>query len=409
MRYNAGELYASSFDPGLRPRPGQIDSPPGLVDANAGRPPRIAQWSIGLQREITRDLVVEASYVGNRGAWFEANSLVDLNALTPQRLGAYGLNIANAADRQLLIARLDSPLAASRGFNRAPYPGYSMANTVAQSLRPFPQFGGLAVRWAPLGNTWYDSLQVKATKRLSRGLQFTSAFTWQKELSTLGPVNDVFNRPNQKSIDGNSQPFVFVVSFMYQTPRFGSSRYVRSILGDWTMSGILRYASGSLLAVPSSQNQLASLLFRGTRMNRVPGQPLFTKDLNCHSCYDPRAEFVLNPAAWSDAPAGAWGYSPAYFNDYRDSRKPDEQFSVGRTFRIREGMTFSARMEFFNIFNRLLLPAPSAGNPFQTRVTDANGVPVSGFGRIETATSAFTLTSGSPTTRSGQLVMRLQF
>ncbi len=36
----------------------------------SARPPRIFQYSVGLQREVTRNLVVEASYVGNRGAWF---------------------------------------------------------------------------------------------------------------------------------------------------------------------------------------------------------------------------------------------------------------------------------------------------------------------------------------------------
>ena len=65
----------------------------------------------------------------------------------------------------MLTSRIDSALAASRGF-RAPYAGYPGSATVAQTLRPFPQFNdGLAVRWAPLGNTWYDALHVNLTKR----------------------------------------------------------------------------------------------------------------------------------------------------------------------------------------------------------------------------------------------------
>ena len=138
MRYDINELYAASYSPGIRPRPGQIDSPEGLVDRNAGRPPRIAQWSIGLQREVMRDLVVEGSYVGNRGVWFQANGLVALNALSEERIKSFGLDIHNAADRSLLTSRLDSPLAASRGFNKAPYTGYPMSTTVAQTLRSVP-------------------------------------------------------------------------------------------------------------------------------------------------------------------------------------------------------------------------------------------------------------------------------
>ena len=36
------------------------------------RLPRIFQWSIGIQREIIPNLMIEANYVGNRGAWFTA-------------------------------------------------------------------------------------------------------------------------------------------------------------------------------------------------------------------------------------------------------------------------------------------------------------------------------------------------
>jgi hypothetical protein len=415
LQYSSALLYASNLDPGIRPSPGQTDSPSGWIDPNGGRPSRSVQWSVGLQREIGRNLVLEANYVGNRGAWFQANALIDLNALTPERLALYGLNIANLTDRTLLTSRLDSPAAASRGFNKLPYASYAASNTVAQSLRPYPQFGTLGARWAPLGKVWYDSLQVKATKRYSYGLDFAVAFTWQKELSsgaddqTGGAVitsggnftftaNDVFNRANQKYISPLSQPLVTVVSVNYRTPAWGKNAWMHFATGGWTFSAVMRYASGIPIAVPASQNALASLLFRGTRMNRT-GEPLFLKDLNCH-CFDPYKDLVLNPKAWQDAPAGQWGVSAAYYNDYRQQRHPDEQLSLGRTFRVREGLTFSLRGEFFNAFNRTVLAAPSSGNPTASTTTDARGLS-GGFGFING------LNSGTP--RNGQVVLRLQF
>ena len=48
--------------------------------------PRLNQWSISLQREITRDLVVDVAYVGNRGKGFTANNLINLNAISDERL-----------------------------------------------------------------------------------------------------------------------------------------------------------------------------------------------------------------------------------------------------------------------------------------------------------------------------------
>lgn len=86
------------------------------------------------------------------------------------------------------------------------------------------------------------------------------------------------------------------------------------------MAGLLRYASGALIPVPGAQHNLASLVFQNTRMNRVEGQPLFLKDPNCH-CLDPRQDFVLNPAAWSDSAPGQFGTSKAFYDDYRLSMR----------------------------------------------------------------------------------------
>ena len=51
-----------------------------------------------------------------------------------------------------------------------PYSGYSAANTLLNALRPYPQFSTIVTQNSPTGNTWYDSLQVKGTKRTSHGL-----------------------------------------------------------------------------------------------------------------------------------------------------------------------------------------------------------------------------------------------
>lgn len=130
--------------------------------------------------------------------------------------------------------------------------------------------------------------------------------------------------------------------------------------------------------------------------NRVPGQPLFLHDLNCH-CFNPQNTFVLNPAAWTDPGAGNWGASAAFYNDYRYQRRPDEELSLSRAFKIEESKSLSIRAEFFNVFNRTDVNNPSSGSIAATQVPG-----VSDFGYINVGSTA-----GAP--RTGQLVARFQF
>jgi hypothetical protein len=137
--------------------------------------------------------------------------------------------------------------------------------------------------------------------------------------------------------------------------------------------------------------------------NRVPGQPLFTRDVNCH-CFDPSKEFVLNPNAWAEPAPGQFGTGAAYYSDYRGVRTPRENLAVGRTFRFGEGRaSLNIRAEFTNIFNRTVLPEATSTNARATQ-TSANGVTTAGFGRINTAA-----TPGIPTSRQGMIVGRFTF
>ena len=99
--------------------PGVIppSSPLISIAKNTGRLPRTFQWSLGFQRELTENLVVDAAYVGNRGAWWEGPLLAGLNynALTPQQLlSHYGLDVRNRADTTLLNTQINSPAVLAR-------------------------------------------------------------------------------------------------------------------------------------------------------------------------------------------------------------------------------------------------------------------------------------------------------
>jgi hypothetical protein len=412
--------------------------------------PRTFQWSLGFQREISSNLVVDANYVGNRGAWWVGPLLAGLNynALAPEGLKSqYGIDVTNRADTTLLNTQINSPAVIARfpwlANPNNVYPGFPATQTLLQALRPYPQWNGVPPFLGPPdGNTWYDSLQVKLTKRFSHGLSSQVAYTWQKELTngtnsntayvTPSPplINDVFNRAIDKQISGFSQPQVLVISFSYTTPRlqaqFLGARPLSFLLRDWTYSGVLRYQSGQLLQSPDSANNLLSNLARGpsnnpavwgggyTFLNRVPGQPLFLVDPN--SKFDPTQQLVLNPKAWVEPPYGTFGTSAPYYNDFRWQRQPAESMAIGRVFRIKERASLYVRAEFQNVFNRLFYQLPS--NSGATTITSptgranslsgVSGLLSSGWGYVNWVNGG-SPASGGAQPRSGQVVARFTF
>jgi hypothetical protein len=414
------------------------------------RPPRIFQYSVSLQREVMQNLVVEVAYVGNRGVWFTAPALAtrNYNTLTFDSLRQYGLDINSAADRQLLVTPLGSqftglltPAIAQRGF-QLPYRGYPITQNLTNSLIPRPHWGLTIPPFLgpPLGKTWYDSLQVTATKRYSHGLDMQVAFTYGKELALgansdsgyLGTpansrINDVFNRNINKQWSPLSRPYQLVISGNYTTPGFAASstamRIASLVARDWVVGLVFRYQSGQILAMPNSNNQLFAQLSRGgglfggadTFYNFAPGKgpgDIFLKDPNC-GCFDPTKDLVLDASAFQDAPPGQFATTAAYYNEYRWQRQPQENASIGRNFRFGRENRFNlnVRAEFQNVFNRRFYSAPSSGNP-NTVVqynnpfvpgTTGTGALSQGFGFVNYINGA----GANP--RTGLLVARFTF
>jgi hypothetical protein len=408
-------------------------APPYYYNPSA-RPPRIVQWSFGIQRQLRRDLVAEVTYVGNREVWGAApyDDQIAANALTPDILAHYGLSLNNASDRSLLTSLIGGNAAAAAHGILPAYIGMPTNQNVAQQIRPVPQWGNLGfVSLGPaIGKTWYDSLQTKATKRFSHGLQAEGSFVWSKALvngtgaetgqfvAGMPQFNDIFNYGLNKQLNQLTRPLAVVLSGAYTTPGLqGDGRGMKAlsqVVRGWQLGWVLRYQSGALISTPRSVNGINAQLRRSdsTYWNYVAGANPLLVDPNCH-CFNPQTTLVLNPAAWTDAPAGAFGVSAPFYNNVRWQRQPAESMSFGRNFRMgRENRyNLSVRAEFQNIFNRVFLSAPSTGygaNPLTSPSTAGGtlatgGYYTGGFGAIATAAGA------GAVPRSGQMVARFTF
>ena len=434
-----------SFDTGVGHPVGGVILMPTLLDPNAGRPARLLQWSISLQREINRNLVVEASYVANRGNWWTASGLAPLNSISQGALAKYGFtNYTNTEEAAMLTSTVAGLTTARRSVLASrgvvlPYANFPTTQTVRQSLRDYPQYSSSGLGGAPLGTTWYDSFQLNITQRFSHGLSANINYNFSKNLDLVGSP-DVFNRSLGRDISGNDLPHQVRFTIQYVVPQLKNtgmamfqSRLVSYVLSDWGVGTALSYQSAPIVPRPSSNGSLPISQFLG----RGPGNAQLKKnadgsfmspwsvnwvdndgtqrtdpiDINCH-CFDPTKNVVLNPAAWENIPNGEWGAQQSTLRFYRGVRLPNESANFSRNFRLKESVTLNVRVEFINIFNRMLWtagPASSlvtAGN-FATAptrfTTGANtGLYSGGFG-------TFNVLGGLTGQRAGSFVARISF
>ncbi|MCU1262327.1 MAG: Cna domain protein, partial [Bryobacterales bacterium] len=105
----------------------------------------VYQYSLTLERELTKDIGLRLSYIGAHGS-------------------------------QLLY---------ERNINQ-PFPN---GTAFTQSRRPFPLFNNI-VFGDNGANSSYNALQVQAQKRFTHGFLFSSAWTWAKDLSEIDDTGD---------------------------------------------------------------------------------------------------------------------------------------------------------------------------------------------------------------------------
>jgi hypothetical protein len=236
---------------------------------------------------------------------------------------------------------------------------------------------------------------------------------------------------SEKQLQATDRPYVFNINVNYTTQRsdmLNKFKFVNALWKDWLVTWSSTYQSGTLLTPPPQTN---TNFLGASQMFRVPGVPLFLKDLNCH-CLNPYSDQFLNPAAWSNVTGsntpdyttnnsggtlnGFFGPT-TFYGDFRGQRHPIESFNLGRNFRIKERMNFQIRAEFTNILNRTFIGDPGTGNfgaigPRGSIGRNAAGQITSGFGTVNAtaAINGFPALGGNASLpRQGTLIGRFTF
>ncbi|HET9711601.1 MAG TPA: carboxypeptidase regulatory-like domain-containing protein [Pyrinomonadaceae bacterium] len=183
--------------------------------------PTVYNFTLGLQREIGFKTVLEVSYVGSFA----------------RHLGQR-MNINEVPDGAKLGTNNISDVTGSR--------------LPDSFLRPYRGYGDIQmVTWGGTSN--YNSLQVQANRRYTRGFQAGLAYTYSKSFDYANDdASDIsFGRPykafNYAPSDFD-QTHILTVNYIYDVPalsrKFGNNGFVSAILDNWQISGTTSYASG---------------------------------------------------------------------------------------------------------------------------------------------------------------------
>ena len=320
------------------------------------RPPESWQWNVTLSREVMKNTVVEASYIGNHALRLERT--LDWNEVVP----AARLAVARAV-------RANDPA----------------ANALIDANRRLPGVSSIFMTEST-GNSSYHALQIWADRRFSDRLAFQVAYTWSHAITDVplaaynAGATDPFNYELDHGDADLDRRHMFVANAVYMLPSFKRWGALAShILGDWQLNGIASFLGGLPLDITSGANTAGVVSTCcsniSQRPNLVLGVPIYL-----HNPTD-RLQY-LNPAAFSLPEVGRYGSlgrgsmrGPAYKN---------LDLSVVKNFKVSDHYQLQFRVELFNALNHTNFNRVDANLSFDNVAGDENfGKPLnSNFGRI---------------------------
>lgn len=282
--------------------------------------PYTYQMNFSVQRQLGRDLSLEAAYVSSLAHKLPFNRDLNYPVYGP------GATTGNVNDRRPILA---GTLAAIGQLNS-------------------------------IMNTAYHGLQVTADKRMSRNFQFKAYYSFSKSLEGARMQNDTIsggaqnmnNLRAERSRTENDRRHNFVASMVWQTNYFQAVRLAHHLLDGWTVSAITTFRSGAPFSVTD-----------GTDRN-LDGDSGDRADLVGNPRLDPnrsRSEVIamwFNPAAFAVTPIGKDGTSGRNILDQPGMR--NVALAIFRDFGLRETATLQFRAEMTNAFNLVNLNGPTS-------------------------------------------------
>jgi hypothetical protein len=338
-----------------------VPSSPGQMTVGDQKYEEAISGSFGIQQDIGFDTIVDASYVTNlRRHIFQTR---DLN------------KIAKFSQYDPANADPSSPYTPKRNLDSAyfrPYQGWGSIN-----------MGNFE------GSTYYHSLQAQVRRRMSRGLQYSLAYTWSKTMQ-YGVMND-FADAVAKRPSGNAHVMAF--SYVYEIPGLGKrlgSKVLGAVLDGWTLSGITRFSTGDRITPSFSWSGTTTAKpapwqtgsTDGARLNLV-GDPNLPKDQRTfYKNFNTDAFAPPAPCSYTNQNDACFGNMGWNIMTGPGVNNWDVTFAKRIPLGLPERFNLRFRAEMYNVFNHTQFSGMDTSAEFDVttlKQTDVN------FGRFTSA------------------------
>jgi len=388
--------YPGVFVPGNKNADPSTLLPLVSIDPHSLMPGFADAFNVGFQYELTKDMRIEVTYVGNRG-----HHLSDTSLAYNEPSSSKFLNVVNANPGLVpygdysswqYCATKGDPL--SNQYTGVPYVGITCPyngfyGPALAALAPSPQ----AANWAtsyyyyynlnyvglPLGQTSYNSMVVDLVKRTGRGLTGDINYTYSRTRGDSFSAQQEYNgyytgvqdfqnlSATANSLTGYDLTHVIKAYATYQLP-FGrgqkwganSSGPVNALIGGWQISGLVGYNTGQpfRIGVNTPYYPLWGNFFPNFHPSGVDG-PFSTSGFDAWSAehvsgyaynyYSPNvASSPINGNTVAFGKGGAYDGQLRCPGGERESASLVKGFTMGPDGRYQ----LSLRVEFYNLFNR---------------------------------------------------------
>jgi hypothetical protein len=324
-------------DPGQRfpftpPKPGAtidwsqylpIGGSPGVALGNVT--PYIIQFNVNVQRELPRNTVFTAAFVGSRGhhlfTQLESNPGIPSLCLATPTCGPYGEDQIYPTTNGTRIHSVTSGRFLSQGeldFS---------SNTYG----------------ATIGNSSYNSFQMSLSKHVGLA-QFLASYTFSKSIDDSSGAEDFINPVNAalgRGLSAFDTTQNFVVSYQFDLPKFQSlSPLLRGTIGGWELSGITRATTGQPIQM-SESGDITLLGTNGIATPNYDGLPI--------KKFNPRSHAYFDTSRFSLQALGTLGSSRRRF--FHGPGIDNTDVALKKFIPYRDHYSLELRAEFFNVFN----------------------------------------------------------